>query len=118
MSQNDTNSEISIYNPDFYSQFCEKIIFDSEEREACIYLYKTKPNILNKFHVIKNDVDKYKEWLDSEETAIAKQYFTKWFNRVDRSRILSLINQVKTYNEQIKHLGWTLNNELYKNFCS
>ncbi len=107
MSQNDNNSEISIYNPDFCHQFLIQIIFDKDEKEAFSYLNGPNTNFVKQFCKVRQDINDYKEWLDSEENAVAKQYFTNWFARVDCSAVLSKINEDKKHLEQIRDMKVT-----------
>lgn len=75
----------SIYNPDFFVWYYWVLKDNNnEDKEAYTYFYETNPEIMDQWNKIKHDKDKYKEWLDSEENTVAKQYFTKWYNHIDK----------------------------------
>ncbi len=86
----------SIYNPDFFVWYYWVLKDNNnEDKEAYTYFYETNPEIMDQWNKIKHDKDKYKEWLDSEENIVAKQYFTKWYNHIDKLMVSFQIIEYK-----------------------
>lgn len=87
----------NIYNPDaVYLYLVEKI---NENINNVVNIDNF--NILLELIQIKNDINEFKLWFNSDKNIHIKEGFTNWINRIGENSIIEKINEEKTLMKMI-----------------
>ncbi len=108
------NSKIVKTNPDYYIEYNGRYFFDSTNRAACEYLFKTVCSLVEKYHADFLKLDFNQDMTEDRQNSAFSKYLTGYYSFIRRLKL----KYPKMYTESCASGGMRTNLSLCRNFDS